>query len=260
MVNRNFYPKLALFSLGLSIHFVLSPILLAQAQIVSKLSDGQTLQSLSSPANIHFDFDPPGKGKPDDTVGAGSRDGGQCPQATVAPTPSLTPLMPVHNYGLTTAEHPTFLIYVPQTSAQTAFFSLKDENEEYYYQTMVPLPKASGIVSFKLPDDAPALKVGKRYQWSFVTICGEKLAIGDPRVGGQIQRVELNPAEVNRRLKLSPLESAMLYGKDGIWYDTVAVLAEQRRLQPNDSALAATWENLLKSVGLEAIATKSLVQ
>ena len=168
--------------------------------------------------------------------------------------------MPTSNHGLTTVERPTFLDYVPQTSAQKAFFSLKDKDENYYYQTTLPIPETPGIVSFKLPADAPALEIGKSYQWSFVTICGERLAVDDPRVEGHIQRIELNTQLSSQLKNLSPLERAALYGSDGIWYETVATLAQLRQSQPNDLTLAATWENLLKSVGLEAIATKPLLQ
>ena len=250
--------SLMLFSGSLSFVLLLVGLLPAQAQVPSRrITQNQTLPSHSV---FQVTFDPPGEGKPDNTAGGASRDSGQCFRDAIASQPTITPLMPTTNRGLTVVERPTFFVYVPQTSAQKAFFSLKDKDESYYYQATLPITGTSGIVSFKLPADAPALEIGKSYQWSFVTICGERLAVDDPRVEGQIQRIEPNKEFSSQLKNLSPLERAAVYGADGIWYDTLATLAELRRSQPNDITLAATWENLLKSVGLDAIATKPLLQ
>ncbi|MBW4547305.1 MAG: DUF928 domain-containing protein [Symplocastrum torsivum CPER-KK1] len=250
--------SLMLFSGSLSLGLMLVALLPAQAEIQSRLAS----QNPTLPGHSVFQvtFEPPGDGKPDNTVGGASRDSGQCLQDAITSQQTITPLMPTTNRGLTLVERPTFFVYVPQTSAQKAFFSLKDKDESYYYQATLPMPETSGIVSLKLPADAPALEIGKSYQWSFVTICGERLAVDDPRVESQIQRIELNTEFSSQLKNLSPLERAAVYGADGIWYDTVATLAELRRSQPNDLTLAATWENLLKSVGLNAIATKPLLQ
>ncbi len=257
MAWQNFRLLLKLFPLGLCINVVLIASLPIQGQEPSDLANhGQTLPSHSV---FQAKFDPPDEGEPDDTAGGASRDSGKCPQDAIALSPSITPLMPATSQGLTVADHPTFFVYVPQTSAQKAFFSLKDSNEDYYYQVTLPLPETPGIISFTLPDDAPALEIGKSYQWSFVTICGEKLAVDDPRVEGRIERVELNSARISQLENLSPLERTALYGADGIWFDTLTTLADLRRSHPEDSTLAARWEALLESVGLEAIATKPLV-
>jgi hypothetical protein len=209
---------------------------------------------------VKVTFDPPGDGTPSDTAGGASRDGGICPEDLQTISPRITPLKPTNHSGLTVAEHPTFFVYVPQTAAQKAVFVLKDETEDYFYQQTISIPRTAGVVSFKLPDDAPALESGKTYQWSFVMICGQAIRPDSPAAEGKIQRIEPNP-ELLRQLKnLSPLERAALYGKNGLWYDTLASLAEQMRSQPNDSTLLSTWEKLLQSVGLEAIATKPLLQ
>jgi hypothetical protein len=258
MAGQNSRLPLTLFSIGLSLGFVCTAISPTQSQVLSRGAKQSPTQSSHSAFQITFD--PPSDGEPDNTAGGASRDGGRCPQDTIPSSPTLTPLLPTTNHGLTIADRPTFFVYVPQTSAQKAFFSLKDKDEEYYYQITLPLPKTPGIVSFKLPSDAPALEIGKSYQWSFVTVCGETIAVDAPRVEGWVKRIEPNSTDLRQRENLSPLERAALYGSDGIWYDTLTTLAELRRSQPNDSTLATTWEDLLKSVGLEAIATKPLLQ
>lgn len=247
---------LILFSVGLSLELVLTTILPTQAQL-SPANSGQTLSTSSL---VSVTFDPPGRGKPRDTAGGASRDGGVCPQDSNATGSSVTLLSPATYDGLTWEEYPTLLVYVPQTSAQKAVFVVKDETEDYYYQKTIPIPRTAGIFSIKLPADAPPIEIGKNYTWSFVMICGEAISPNSPRVEGQIQRVEANPNLSAQMKNLSPLERAALYGKNGVWYDTIASLAEQRRSQPNDATVSASWENLLISVGLEAIATKPLLQ
>jgi hypothetical protein len=136
---------------------MLVTLLPAQAEIQSRLAS----QNPTLPGHSVFQvtFEPPGDGKPDNTVGGASRDSGQCLQDAIASQQTITPLMPTTNRGLTLVERPTFFVYVPQTSAQKAFFSLKDKDESYYYQATLPMPETSGIVSLKLPADAPALEI-----------------------------------------------------------------------------------------------------
>lgn len=136
-------------------------------------------------------FKPPddGAGAPDDTVGAGSRDGGYCLEdEVVRGAPGFTALMPARSQ--TDSERPTFSLHVPPTVARAIFFSLKDAEEDYYYQTTIPLPDTPGELSFPLPEEAPALETGKEYVWSFGLMCRENIDPNDPIVNGSIRRVE----------------------------------------------------------------------
>lgn len=228
-----------------------------QARAESVQANGA--QNLFTNKNIRVKFDPPGTGKPKETAGGASR-GNPCSREQVSVGGCVTPLMPVNQEGLTVTERPTFLVYVPETSAKQVFFSLVDESRNYQYQKKISLPGKGGIVSFKLPDDAPALEVGKNYQWSFILIGEQGLRPDSPGVQGEIRRVELNQALMSQLQQVSPIERAALYGKEGIWYETVGTLAELVRSQPMDAALADNWKQLLSSVGLEAIAAQPLVQ
>lgn len=248
--------KLLLVSLSLKLMMIAGLPTQVQAQSESAIAD----QIIPSRSIVSVTFDPPKDGKPENTEGGASRNGGVCPQDSTALHQSVTLLLPANHYGLTVAEHPTFFVYVPQTSAQKALFVLRDENEDYYYQKTIPIPSKAGIVSFQLPADAPVIEIGKGYKWSFVLICGETLKPDSPRGEGQIQRIKPNPALRSQLETLAPLERAALYGKDGIWYDTLTSLAELRRSQSDNLTLTANWEELLRSVGLEAIATEPLLQ
>ncbi|MCP2731428.1 DUF928 domain-containing protein [Limnofasciculus baicalensis] len=255
MNRENYRRSLQVLSVGLSLKLILIASLPIRVQAQS--IDTTSGNSFPSNAIASVTFDPPGNGKPRDTVGGASRDSGICPQDAVNPGPAVTPVMPINEQALTVAEHPTFFVYIPQTSAQKAMFVLRDDNEDYYYKTTLPIPTKAGVVSFKLPADAPALKSGKKYKWSFVLMCTAEIRPDSPWVEGEIQRIE--PKSGGTLDNLSSLERAALYGKNGIWYDTLASLAEERRSQPDNLTLAANWENLLKSVGLGAIASQPLL-
>jgi len=56
------------------------------------------------------------------------------------------------------------------------------------------------------------------------------------------------------------MAKVIAYARNGIWYETLATLAEMRRLAPNDSRLTTEWTQLLQSQGLESIADQPLVQ
>ncbi len=251
--------KLFLISLFLSI----LPIgnLSAQEQELSKQVTFNETPLNESTVVVKFQPPhPPGDPKPINTVGGGSRDSGRCLQDSHnLEDPSLTPLMPSTRQGLTVAEYPTFFVYVPKTSATKALFAIEDETEDYYYQTTVSIPREAGIVSFKLPTEAQALEIGKSYKWAFIMICGAAPDPGSPGVAGWIERVESNRVLGALPEDLQPLKRVALYGQGGIWYDVIASLADLRRSQPDDLTLTSTWKELLRSVGLEAIATKPLL-
>jgi Domain of Unknown Function (DUF928) len=256
MIQPTLVQPLTLFSLALCLGLGIVSSLLTQVQAQSEPEN--PAQALLGRSFANVTFDPPGDGQPDDTAGGASRGGG-CPVEVTNLGGCIMPVMPITKTGLTVAEHPTLFIYVPATSANALFFSLRDENNNHLYQTEIPLTGKSGIVSVKLPDNAPGLEIGKSYRWAFALIGSEGLKPDSPGVEGKIKRVELNLAPKSELEMVKPLERAVLYGKNGVWYDTVTALAEALRSQPNDANLAAAWEDLLKSVGLNAIATQPLL-
>lgn len=215
-------------------------------------------QILSGTAIARVTFEPPRDGKPDDTAEGASR-GDRCPLEVIALGQCVTPLVPGIKDRLTVAEHPTFLVYVPQTSAKEIFFGLIGENNNFHYQIKIPLSSKSGILIFKLPDNAPPLEANKNYRWTFILIDEQGLKPDSPGVRGDIRRVKPTSELMSQLQKQSLLERAALYGKNGIWYDMVASLAEARRLDPRNATLTSTWQELLNSVGLQEIATKPLL-
>jgi hypothetical protein len=256
MTKQSLVIALGLYAVTLSLQVVSYLGLPVKAQAISE-DTNQTSRNHTSATVV---FRPPGTGAPRDTVGGASRDGGVCPQDSAAQHSDFVSLLPQTNFGLTVSERPTFSAYMPQTGAQAVFFSLKEEHSQDAYQATFPLPKSPGIVSFRLPDDAPALEVGRSYKWSMVIICRQSLRPDDPRIEGWVQRVEPDQALANQLETATPLQQAALYGTSGIWFDTVNTLIELRYLQPHDSTLVETWEELLNSVELDAIAAAPLIR
>ncbi|GAA6622676.1 DUF928 domain-containing protein [Scytonema sp. NUACC26] len=205
---------------------------------------------------------PPGQGKPKRTSGAGTRQKWLCPQDAISAAtsnilldkPSAIALVPPNsNYGLTVAERPTFLVYLPQISAKQVVLSLIEEGTQHYSQTFFSITGKPGIVALNIPNSSPPLEVGKNYEWAVVLICGEKPSPNDPIIASWVRRVALPQPLTSQRVSL---EQANWYGEKGIWYDALTTLARIRKAQPNSKAVTGIWTNFLKSVGLEVVVTE----
>ena len=198
-------------------------------------------------------FNPPAGDKPKTSLAGASRSIGQCINQAENSEIPFSPLLPVAAQGLTAASHPTVLAYIPQTSAQQALFSWRDENNNEHYQTILPINNQGGVISLTLPEDAPPLEVDKNYQWSLAIMCNGRLQPDSPVIQGHIRRVALEPTMSDRLKNANPLETAAIYGEAGIWYETVATLAQLKTAEPDDQNVASNWADLLTSVGLENI-------
>lgn len=254
--KQSFFLPITLFSCALSLELLIVPSLFTKVQAQQELPN----EAEAIPTNLFagVTFNPPRDGRPDDTAGGASRGNG-CPQEIINIGGCITPVMPNSNKGLTVSERPTFLFYIPETSAKEIFFSLADENKNNHYQTTIPINGKSGIVSFQLPTNAPTLAVGKNYKWTFVLVGEQGLRPDSPGVQGEIQRVEASSIMSSQLQKGTLLERAALYAQNGIWIETVQMLAEAKRSQPSDAQIASNWQQLLKLAGLEAIANKPLL-
>jgi len=221
--------------------------------VLSLALTGELTLGLSLGTRALAQFKPPDFGTPRTTAGGATRSD----SCAVGQTP-LTALVPVPKkgsgpLGLTIQERPSFFLYLPKTSAQTAEFTLVDADFNDVYRTMIPLSGQIGVVQFQLPPDAPPLEVGKMYQWFFNIVCEPRDRLRDAFVSAWIQRVEPDSALVGALSKATPRQRPNVYAQAGIWQDTLEALSELRQTQPMDVSLTSEWTNLLKSVGLEKI-------
>jgi hypothetical protein len=197
---------------------------------------------------------PPPPENPGSSSAGGRRDPSNCPQDAIAATtsPLLTALSPTTKLGLTLAERPTVLVYVPKTSAKNAEFSLRSRMGQGVYRTTVALTTTPNLISITLPAQVAPLVVDKPYTWSFAIICNPNDRLNDRFVTGMIQRIKINPARL-RQIQQAPLkEQVVLYQKANAWYDALAVLFQLKRGQ-NDSSISTVWRELLQSGGINTM-------
>ncbi|MBD2181941.1 DUF928 domain-containing protein [Planktothrix sp. FACHB-1355] len=229
-----------------SIVKVLSPALL----IFTSLSP-QLLAQMPSEWKVSLEFPPADdRGAPERSAGGGTR-GPSCVESGVLP---VTALMPTRdNVGTTASTNPTLFFYVPKTIAKSAEFVVVDEQGKEVYLSSFPLAATGGIVKVHIPQSA-SLQVGKDFVWQFALICDGSDRSKDQFVRGTIRPIELS-SDLKQKLQQasSPLEQAKLFAEARIWNETLAIVAELRNTYPTE------WEQLLKSVGLEALAAEPIV-
>lgn len=223
----------------------------APAQSIKLINNG-TNQSRNRLARLKF----PNNGAP-----VGRRRGGARREVCPSLDNSLTALVPGEDsevesksfLALTVSEYPTFWIYVPKFPATvtTAQFSLQDENNKDIYRKSLTLPNQSGVVGFKLPQNARyALKVNQKYQWYFKASCNE--AQKRPRnyyVYGWVKRIETTPT-LDNQLKSAKPREYITYAENQIWESALTSLADLRLSNANLPQLREDWAGLLEAVGL----------
>lgn len=226
----------------------------AQAAIVTSTSNSH--QTLKGDWIISQTFRPPNLGNPPATAGGATR-GGACLKGTQR----FTALLPQSQVGLTLSSHPTFFWYVPQSSATTAQFLLMNRDDsQVVYETTLTLPAKAGIVSFTLPATVKPLEVGQRYHWFLTVNCSTTDRNGNPSADGWVERTTASTGLSEKIQRTAERDLPALYADQGIWYEALTSLAHLRQKNPSDTSLTASWERLLKSVGLDAFATEPIVE
>ncbi len=235
-------------------------------------TDSQPLQSQSTQSTnnshkgIQLRFKPP---KPPDQGAPGGRRRGGASRGSCQKDEALTALVPVTGklvWGLTAAERPTFLFFVPEILATelSAEFVLQDEAGNHVVDPPITFTRSEmqpGVVSIPIPLShmKEPLSVGKLYHWTFSISCDPAKPSASVFVQGSVQRVSLEPA-LQRQLKAAtPRMKVNLYADNGIWHDALTTLADLRRAQPNDPTLVNDWDELLQQVDLEAILQQPIV-
>ncbi|OKH55199.1 hypothetical protein NIES2101_04335 [Calothrix sp. HK-06] len=203
-----------------------------------------------------------GNSAPQQASGGASRVGTSYlnPSTVAASSPAaLVAVLPQSFYGTTLSERPTVMVYLPASNAEEAVFSLKDEAGNMQHQMTIPVAGKSGLIAVKLPADAPALAVGKNYQWFLALKLDGQLSPSTPYVDGWIQRIQPSAALATALQQKDLLKQAEALGKNGVWYDCVATMAALRTAQPENVTIIKQWEELLSSVSLGDIVAAPLL-
>ncbi|MBE9017238.1 hypothetical protein C7Y66_04055 [Chroococcidiopsis sp. CCALA 051] len=206
------------------------------------------------------------------TRGAAGR-GGDCgfklPLTALAPAVEKTVGTGKATYvwGQTIAEYPTFWFYIPAAnpSLRSVEFVLQDDRDNDVYRSAVELPAKPGIIGVRLPSTQPPLKLNQNYHWFLKTeiaaSCDRQdstIAIKDS-VEGWVQRVSPTATMRSQLKTATPEQRLDLYAQQGLWYDAIATIAEQRLQQPENAVLKANWHGLLQSANLSDMTSQPLL-
>ncbi len=227
--------------------------LTSSSQIV--LAQNQESKANSQEQKISFNLpQPPSTGIPNGRhSGGGSRNGCQNYQ-------NLTALVPVNNkvvWGKSTATHPELLFYLPQGS--TLEFVLQDEADNYIYQTSQDIPPENkGVVRIPIPKTATPLKNNQVYKWTLFLSCDNN-STALVYVQGSIKKATLDPNIQTQLQTARDLEKAVIYAREGIWYDAIALLARLRSENPYDDKINNMWNELLEQINLAEISSQPMI-
>ena len=245
-------------ALGLELAIVNSTSAIASSITIELHGNGNPSMQRLKEIQLAQSNPPPPPTNPGSSSAGGRRDPSNCPQDPVTTTSLLTALSPLTKPGLTLAERPTFLVYVPKTSAKNAEFSLRNRMRQGVYRTMVALSTTPALISITLPAQVPPLEVGKPYTWSFAIICNADDRLNDRFVTGMVQRIALDATRLRQIQQASPRAQIALYQKADLWYDAIALLYQLKRNQGNDPGISTAWRELLQAGGVDTIIDSNL--
>lgn len=159
--------------------------------------------------------------------------------------------LPYNVWGRTVEDYPTFWFYIPgftsekQSEQKFGKFVLLDEERHIVAGPIYfKLPEQSSIAGFplskavKYEQPLKPLKMDKEYNWYFTVICDARKPSKNPTVKGWIQRIP----------SISTPNGYLNYAQQGIWYDTVTLIARNRMATPQvqiQDPIQNDWLSLL---------------
>ena len=225
--------------------------LLLSAIGIFSLNGSKAIANEKKPKDPVIIFQPPPEDpQPEETEGAASRQDNKCTGDLRPPTtgnrPKFKAIVPQGNSGLTTQKHPTFWVYLPPTKARQAMLSIAKAGASPHWQQSIDLTGKSGTMGIKLNENAPGLGIGQNYRWALILVCGDRPHPNDPVVTAGIKRIE--PANITNHLppNATRLDWAAWYARQGIWYDALDILAQEKSSLSDGEEL---WLRYLQSGG-----------
>jgi len=184
-------------------------------------------------------FNPPNRGAPGRTRDAGSRPLCETPERP------FTAISPHVNWGETTAQRPTFWLYLPYEAGHVELFLRDEQTQEEVFRHTFEVRAAEGIHPFTLPPGTPPLEPDQLYNWQLDFVCNPETGTKF-RATGMIVRRRPSEELVAAIAAAPPRERAILYAEAGLWYDALKVVATLHREFPDDPQFAADWASLLQ--------------
>jgi hypothetical protein len=234
------------------------------------------------PSSAAIQFNPPAALPPPPIVsdpGSGRSQGGAgrgC--ARNRPEALLTPLVPLVSgsktvrWGLTTTDRPTFWLHTPNGLKDGAMvvLVLQDGMNRTSHRATFQIPPNTppNVLSLPIPATAPPLQANTQYRWEIRLFCnsGDSSTLAEPSIdvpvifSGGIQRITPS-VQLQRQLTTAktPLDRAIAYAGNGIWYDALTNLGQQIQANPaGDRAIVRAWSDLLRQADLAPAASSPI--
>jgi len=213
--------------------------------------------TLSYPAQAAGDppvYTPPVDGKPDVTVGGGTRG-----YESIEDNQFLSVLATQDHTGHTISSQPTLYWAITKDLQNPIMVSLSNidtamQNGEPLLDVKIANPKA-GVYHVDLAQHNVILQPGVEYAWGIEALVDEHFPSRNPSSMATLRCVkpELNVSEA--LAKTSELDHPAIYANAGLWYDAIDALSRLIDKYPEKSAVLRQHRNdLLQQIGLQRIA------
>ncbi|MEL6440951.1 MAG: DUF928 domain-containing protein [Cyanobacteria bacterium J06621_8] len=174
---------------------------------------------------------------------------------------NLMALVPDDFVAKNDIDNPSLFFYVPKTNNQTILeFVLRNEQDELIYDAFFTTT-GDGIISIEVPDNInlPLLMNNQSYHWYLSLICDRQQRSQDLVVEGWLRQESVDLEAQSQISHGSLVQQAEVYNNQGFWYSALSVLAEDPDLMTEHAIVHQKWTEMLKSVGLESLATESFI-
>lgn len=163
----------------------------------------------------------------------------------------LVALAPQQHVGQTVSSHPTFVWFIPPGSEANGELQLYERTDTGAFRELLDgphqFPTTSGTVTFSLPETLAGLQLETEYIWQVLVRCSARPS-STYIVRSQIEVMD-GIERLPNTLSSNLLERADQLAEAGLWYDAMAIVANEPTCSP---AGALRNELLLNLADLEA--------
>jgi len=219
------------------------------------------LAQTSSGTSDDFVFNPP---SPPNNQGSptGRRQGGAS-RGSCNEYAGLTALIPNSNdrvEGTTVLSQPTFFFFIPTALSSEAEVELvvQSQDDEYIARNRLNLQtKSAGILPITLQKPVNELEVGQTYKWTLSIYCDPASHSASVYVQGLLNRARDKASHPDQ---METFSKAAQYAEQGVWLESLALLAKLRQAEPSNAKFTQAWHKLLQQVELESIAKAEILK
>ena len=166
--------------------------------------------------------------------------------------PVRVALLTPETFGAAYSTQPALFWYQSDSSeAKKIIFSIREEgSSKHLVRHLLPAAYKKGINRLDLAKMKVKLREGKTYQWSITYVISRNRPSLNG-VGSGVIKVQAPPTSAASALKSASVEEkAAIYARGGAWHDLLEALDTLAKSKPKEAAAKASFNALLKDVGL----------